>query len=106
MSTLRLFSAIFAVVSFVFIGSVSAYAQGGGEHMSSCDQLFSEYAGQKGYMDQTDFKQYWHDSGHSDSDVETMGHGVSGASGVFTGANTSNSGKLSKSEFCAWVNRK
>jgi len=99
-STLRSVLAVLAVLSFVVLGSVSAYAQGGAQ--SSCDQLFAKYAGDKGFMSQSDFQQYWNDSGHKEQN--TMGNApIGGAENVYLGANKSKNGRLSKSEFCDWL---
>ncbi len=67
----------------------------------SCEQLFEKYAGNKGFMNETDFELYWADSGHR---VNTMGRDeIGGAHSAFLGANTSKNNKLSKSEFCHWL---
>lgn len=88
-------------MAFVALGTVSAYAQGA---QSNCEQSFAQYAGDKGFMSQNDFEQYWDDSGHTDQD--TMGNApVGGAYTAFQSANTSGNDQLSKAEFCAWVNR-
>jgi len=99
-STLRSFLTIFAVLSFVVLGSVSAYAQGGAR--SSCDELFAEYASGKEFMNLTDFQQYWANSGHKEQN--TMGNApIGGADSAFLEANKSKNNQLSKSEFCAWL---
>ena len=98
MRTLRLFVAVFAVVSIVILGSVAAYAQA---EALNCDQAFKSYSGGKDYMTQQDFEQYWVASGE--------GHGsysnpeVGGSGSAFESANQSGNGMLSKSEFCDWA---
>jgi hypothetical protein len=97
MSALRLFLSVFAVVSLLALGTVSAYAQGA---QSTCPQTFKQYAGDKGYMNQDDFKQYWA-TGHTG--VDTMSQeATSGAYSAFLSANTSHDNQLSQSEFCTW----
>lgn len=85
-------------MSFVVLGSVSAYAQA---EALTCQQAFANYAQDKGYMDQNDFEQYWVASGE--------GHGsnlnpeIGGSGTAFLSANQSGNGKLSEPEFCAWA---
>ena len=74
---LRLFLAAFAVVSFVVVGSVSAYAQA---EALPCQQAFADYAQGKTYMNQEDFEQYWVDAGEgqgSNMNPEIGGSGFS-----------------------------
>jgi hypothetical protein len=98
MSTLRLFLSIFVVMSLLALGTVSAYAQGA---QSTCPQTFKQYSGDKGYMSQEDFKQYWA-TGHTGVDTESQAF-TSGAYSAFLSANTSHDNQLTQSEFCSWL---
>jgi hypothetical protein len=98
MSTFRLFLSILAVVSLLALGAVSAYAQGA---QSTCPQTFQQYAGDKDYMNQDDFKEYWA-TDHTDVDTESQAF-TSGAYSAFLSANTNHDNKLSQAEFCTWL---
>jgi hypothetical protein len=91
-----LFLIAFAVVSFVVIGSVSAYAQA---EALSCQQAFADYAQGKPYMNQEDFEQYWVDAGEGQG--SNMNPEIGGSGSAFESANQSGNGRLSESEFCA-----
>ena len=98
MRALRLFLAAFAVVSFVVVGSVSAYAQA---EALPCQQAFADYAQGKTYMNQEDFEQYWVDAGEGQG--SNMNPEIGGSGSAFESANQSGNGRLSESEFCAWT---
>jgi hypothetical protein len=93
------FLAIFAVLSVVMLGTLSAYAQGGAQ--STCDEIFAKYAGNKSSMSMSGFKQYWNASGHKQQ-VSTGNAPAGGAEIAFLMA-SSGSFQMSKSEFCHWV---
>ena len=93
-----MFLAAFAVVSFVVVGSVSAYAQA---EALPCQQAFADYAQGKTYMNQEDFEQYWVDAGEGQG--SNMNPEIGGSGSAFESANQSGNGRLSESEFCAWT---
>ncbi len=100
MSTLRLFLSICAIVSFMVLGSISAYAQA---EALTCDQAFNAYSGGKDFMNQEDFDQYWVASGQGQGSNLNPEVGDSGS--VFMSANPSGNGEMSKPEFCTWFNQ-
>jgi hypothetical protein len=92
------FLATFAVLSFVMLGSASAYAEG--KAQSTCEETFANHAGNKGFMSLSDFRQYLSASGHKE---HSIGNGpTDGAEIAFLMA-SSGSFQMSKSEFCHWV---
>ncbi len=64
--------------------------------------FFAKYAGDKEFMDETDFKQYWEEAGHRERNAMSNSP-LGGSENVFLEASKSGNKKLTKSEFCSWL---